>query len=670
MRRGSNIESPVRLMVGETHKRGTTMSCHSTRGFRPVYPIILALMLALACGDLQGPEAETPNTSGTPGEPATTPAPPADPATVSVVIVSDPAGSDGLAIEADQVGLSVRTDIVYVSLAPESIPDGKRIVIRTRATGTEVGTDLINGGFDPIAIPATVGDTLDVRLYLADRTDPEETISVVPERHPPVLVRVDPTPGRRDVPLNAVLLLVFSEPIDAATLTPTSVSLTRDGIPVAGTLAFGDAARLTVTFTPDEPLAAGADYTIFVTETIADMDGDGLEAGLSAVVTTAFDASSPIIASFARITPWSFEAEAPRLTLQENGRFGLTFANVLGVGPVTYEGDYEVTGTAYAFEYDGGSPEEPWYASATLAGDSLVVEFNLAMRQAVPPDGLVRFEDGVYLRSGSEPSPSPPLAGRIAFVHDLAGAQGRHIYVARADGTGATLLTRGLSPAWSPDGRRLALARWPDADGGGGIYLVDDDGSDLVRLVDYGGDPGWSPDGSRIVFVDTAGIRVIGIDGGGAATLLRHDFFGADPAGTQWLAEPVWSPDGQQIAFTLRTMTELSIHRIYGMDADGSRVRPLTTDSGCNRMHPAWSPDGSEVAVMACGHVALLAADGSSYRWLTPGAFPTWSPDGRWVASILGESIYVVDREGGVPQLVLSSAYVNGGGGFSWTLQE
>lgn len=62
----------------------------------------------------------------------------------------------------------------------------------------------------------------------------------------------------------------------------------------------------------------------------------------------------------------------------------------------------------------------------------------------------------------------------------------------------------GTTPAWSPDGARIALARHgpgaPDYD----IFITDADGSNPVRLTDSPGDdasPAWSPDGSRIVFV-------------------------------------------------------------------------------------------------------------------------------------------------------------------------
>ena len=67
-------------------------------------------------------------------------------------------------------------------------------------------------------------------------TAPLHGMAVVGVHVPPVVVRTDPVPQKVDVPLNAVMTVVFSEPIDATTLTPTSVQLLRDTVPVRGTL--------------------------------------------------------------------------------------------------------------------------------------------------------------------------------------------------------------------------------------------------------------------------------------------------------------------------------------------------------------------------------------------------------------------------------------------------
>ncbi|MEP6639114.1 MAG: hypothetical protein ABJC39_07170 [Chloroflexota bacterium] len=66
------------------------------------------------------------------------------------------------------------------------------------------------------------------------------------------------------------------------------------------------------------------------------------------------------------------------------------------------------------------------------------------------------------------------------------------------------------SPAWSPDGTRIAFTR--DGSEGRGIYVIDADGSNLARLTSASTDRGdrsplWSPDGAWLVFSrETSGL--------------------------------------------------------------------------------------------------------------------------------------------------------------------
>ena len=99
---------------------------------------------------------------------------------------------------------------------------------------------------------------------------------------------------------NLTVLIVFSEPIAAATLNTTSVRLQTGATLVAGTLAFIDDAHLTATVVPNAPLAAATDYTLSVTQGIQDLDGQSLEAPVVVQFTTAVD-EAPSVA-FASVT--------------------------------------------------------------------------------------------------------------------------------------------------------------------------------------------------------------------------------------------------------------------------------------------------------------------------------------------------------------------------------
>ena len=145
------------------------------------------------------------------------------------------------------------------------------------------------------------------------------------------------------------------------------------------------------------------------------------------------------------------------------------------------------------------------------------------------------------------------------------------IFVARSDGSGRTRLTGGprtsdADPAWSPDGSSIAFARYgasaPD------LFVMRADGSEPRQLTAIPGsefEPAWSPDARRIAFVSFGPgdarvmISVMNADGTGLRKLVPG-------------SEPAWSPNGKQIAYTRMNG---SSSRIYVMDADGTRARPL-----------------------------------------------------------------------------------------------
>ena len=211
------------------------------------------------------------------------------------VIVSAPVrpgpGATGSAGPASTVG---GVQVVYVSLQPGSVPMAERVTITNQANGLSVTTRVVNGGFDPVPIVASVGDTLAVELTGSGA--PIEVRLAVAAIRPLKVVRTSPPSGGRDVPLNAIITALFSEPIDAATLTTGAVQLLWGTTPVAGTVRFGDSTHLSVEFQPADLLAPQTIYRLVVAKTIGDVTGVVLDSVLDVPFMTG-TSSHPVVSS-------------------------------------------------------------------------------------------------------------------------------------------------------------------------------------------------------------------------------------------------------------------------------------------------------------------------------------------------------------------------------------
>ena len=201
---------------------------------------------------------------------------------------------------------------------------------------------------------------------------------------------------------------------------------------------------------------------------------------------------------------------------------------------------------------------------------------------------------------------------QIAFSSDRGGAF--DIYAMEEDGSNVIQLTNhprvDSTPAWSPDGRRIAFSSLrdepPNTHGNAEIYIMDADGGNPTRLTQEPNIdtlPAWSPYGNRIAFASnrhgTGDIYVMNADGGNVTRLTLDD---SNKSPLDWA--PAWSPNGRFIAFESTRGGRGS--DIWVMNADGTRPVQLSKH-GAHDTAPTWSPDGKQIA--------FASRDGKNFTW-------------------------------------------------------
>jgi Tol biopolymer transport system component len=241
----------------------------------------------------------------------------------------------------------------------------------------------------------------------------------------------------------------------------------------------------------------------------------------------------------------------------------------------------------------------------------------------------------------------------ISVSGETSGPYIDDIYTVKAGDTRVRNLTRNgtrvhdSSPAWSPDGSRIAFVRRYDGRREA-VFVMNADGGGKRRVTSYPGGRGlvalsWSPDGERIAFVRNESIWVVNAEGTAPRRLIRN-------AGL-----PAWSPDGSKILFVGQRGGQGSSTEIWVANADGTGQRRLTHGDGA--WNPAWSPDGRRIAFSRGeSGIFLMRQNGTAVRRVARGDWPfclTWSPDGRSIAFCRFAGVVIVNASGGRPRTLV-----------------
>lgn len=247
----------------------------------------------------------------------------------------------------------------------------------------------------------------------------------------------------------------------------------------------------------------------------------------------------------------------------------------------------------------------------------------------------------------------------------------KQAYRIDSDGYNLTTVTgsgeQALSPAWSPDGGKLAYTRFNE---GTGTIVVQDRGGGKVTVPgttrDLNITPAFSPDGQWLAYArvgeDGTDIYKVNLSGSGSPQRLTAGRFADN-------LSPTYSPDGRRIAFV---STRAGLPQVYVMSVDGTDQELLAPfDYGVTGSSnaPEWSPDGASLVfhrdVSRSPQIFVLDVNSRRVRQLTSSGRnedPTWAPDGRHVAFVSDRSgrrqLWVIDMDTGRVRQLRTSASV------------
>ncbi|HVS13163.1 MAG TPA: S9 family peptidase [Thermoanaerobaculia bacterium] len=245
-------------------------------------------------------------------------------------------------------------------------------------------------------------------------------------------------------------------------------------------------------------------------------------------------------------------------------------------------------------------------------------------------------EEGDAEKESEDETPPPIVIDRYLFKRDRIGYLGDRrdrLWLFDLATRSASLLTPGpydaASPAWSPDGTKIAFVSKrmgdPDRNQNTDVWVVEArEGAEAAQITTWEGpndSPAWSPDGARIAYLrggppkyadyDPAELAVIPA-AGGEPTLLTPEL-------DRGVSRPTWSADGASLLFLLEDDLIQTVARVPAAGGPIERWESEVRDDSGVIESFAVGRDGRLAAVLSRPHQPpeVFARDAAGWRALS-----------------------------------------------------
>lgn len=216
---------------------------------------------------------------------------------------------------------------------------------------------------------------------------------------------------------------------------------------------------------------------------------------------------------------------------------------------------------------------------------------------------------------------------RIAFKNERGGAS--EIQIADFDGFGVRAVTKDgalvSAPGWVPG--KLALCYTSYRLNNPDVFHHDLSSGARTAIARYSGSnlsPAVSPDGRKVALImskdGSPDVYVCNLDGSGLIRLTRSK---------EDESSPCWSPDGKWICFAAK---QGGARGLFKIPSSGGSLQRISTAGVSNPSEPDWSPDGKWIAFtaqMGGFEICVVPASGGSATLLVSGEDPSWGANSR-----------------------------------------